>query len=43
MGAFAGEEAEAGVGAVLVEGRGVCFDGGFGVFVGVAMFDSSVL
>ena len=37
MGALAGEEVAAGVGAVLVEGRGVCFEGGFGVFVGVAM------
>lgn len=37
MGALAGDEVAAGVGAVLVEGRGVCFERGFGVFVGVAI------
>lgn len=37
MGALAGEEVAAGVGAVLVEGRGVCLEGAFGVLVGVAM------
>lgn len=37
VGALAGEDTAAGVGAVLVDGRGVCFEGGFGVVVGVAM------